>query len=93
MITKEDKREMMNIVRTAVRNAMESQEERWLSEKEFLDTFQMFNARWLKSYGVLLPRAKMTVIDKNGMPHFTRYAYPMHKINNMIANNQITFKL
>lgn len=93
MITKEDKREMMNIVRTAVRSAMESQEERWLNEQEFLDKFQMFSRRWLKSYGMLLPRASVTVIEQDGMPHVTRYAYPMHKINNMIANNQITFKL
>ena len=84
---------MMNIVRIAVRNAMEAQEERWVCEKEFLDTFQMFNAHWMKDNGHLLPRAKVTIIDKDGKPHGTRFAYPIHKINNMIQNNQITFTL
>ena len=81
---------MMNIVRVAVRNAMEAQEERWVCEEEFLDTFQMFNARWLKDNGKLLPRARVTVIDEDG-EHRTRFAYPVHKINNLIENNSLTF--
>lgn len=91
MITKEDKREITATVNNAVRRALESIEERWICEAEFLDTFQMFNARWMKHNGHLLPRAKVTIIDENGKSHGTRFAYPKHKINNMIENNQITF--
>ena len=64
-------------------------EEVWLSKDEFLKQFQMFTEDWLKRYGETLPRTPAIVLDKDGVSHSTRMAYPRNKIQAMIRDGSI----
>lgn len=80
-------------VNEAVRRALEGAEERWLTKAQLMEQFAMFTPAWMKKYGKFLPSKSGMVIDENGVQHFTRDAYPMHKINRMIQNNELVFNV
>ena len=64
-------------------------DEVWLKPKQFLEQFGMFSQEWLDENGHLLPREYASVIWPDRKERCTRFAYPKHKINRMIANGEL----
>ena len=68
---------------------LEGADEVWLKPKQFLEQFGMFSQEWLDENGHLLPREYASVIWPYQKERCTRFAYPKHKINRMIANGEL----
>ena len=86
---KELRREIAVQVAMAVRDTLSKIEERWLKADELCKHFGMFNKEWLKEYGDTLPRERVTVEHADGTSHKTRWAYPMHAINQLIMDGKV----
>lgn len=80
--------EIVAEVQKAVEVAMEIYEERWITSDELLERFQMFTRDWLRRYGWKLPRERVQ-IEINNITKSTRWAYPQHKIERMIADGSM----
>ena len=83
------RREISEQVAMAVRDTLSKIEERWLTADELCKHFGMFNKEWLKEYGDTLPRERVTVEHADGTSHKTRWAYPMHVINQLIMDGKV----
>ena len=79
---------IMSEVKTAIREAMESSAETWVSGEELGKQFQMFSPAWLKRYGETLPRTQAVVEDASGR-HRTGWYYPRNRIGRMIEEGEI----
>ena len=79
-------KETRQAIREAVRSAMTQMEEVWLTGPDLCKQFGMFTPRWLKDYGEVLPRRRVTVTGMDGKSHATRWAYPKHEIAANIAD-------
>lgn len=93
MLDKKTKMEILSAVRAAVRQTLEEADEKWLTGEELCKQYQCFTASWLKRYGWMLDRTQATVIDENGVEHTTGWVYPKHRIQRMIAENRLVFKM
>lgn len=82
--------EVTATVKDAVKSAMEVYEERWLTKEELIRQFGVFSESWLKKYGKMLPRVRVTVED-GGESVVSRWAYPQHRIARMLAGDEVRF--
>ena len=82
---------IMQAVKTAMQQVMETTEERWLTSRQLCEQFGMFSPTWLKTYGHLLPRTQATVTDASGRTRATKWAYPRNKIQHMVQSGQLDF--
>ena len=78
--------EILVTVQKAVEVAMVKAGERWISGQELCQQFQMFSPKWLKTYGDVLPRRRVTVTGLDGVAHSSHWAYAQHEIALNIAN-------
>ena len=72
-------------IRQTLLEALEVANEEWLTKEQLCETFPMFTPSWIKNFGVKLPREKARVSKEDGSSMSTRYQYPKHKINRLIA--------
>jgi len=79
--------------REAVRKAqMETSEiygEQWVTGKELCKQIAMFSIDWLEKFGWKLPRERIEVTCDDGSTRVTRWGYPLHKIQRMIADGDL----
>ena len=80
------RKEIRDDVMAAMQTAMMQMDERWISAQELCNQFQMFSQKWLKYYGDVLPRRRVTVTGLDGVKHTSHWAYPQHEIAMNIAN-------
>ena len=82
--------EIVAEVKQTVAEAMEMYNEVWLPANKFLERFGMFTKDWLKEYGKYIPRQRMEVKDReSGTIRTSRYAYPQHLIERLIAEGKL----
>jgi len=82
--------EIVTEVKQTVAEAMEMYNEVWLPTNKFLERFGMFTKDWLKEYGKYIPRQRMEVKDReSGTIRTSRYAYPQHLIERLIAEGKL----
>lgn len=75
------KAEIVATVKSAMSEAFEMYNEKYITAKELTAQFSMITADWLKKNGERLPRVKV--------PDSNRVAYPLHKIARMVADGSI----
>ena len=80
--------EIVAEVRKTVAEAMEMYQEQWLTSDQLMQRFGFITKDWPKKYGETLPRERMEVIDVDGELRCSRWGYPLHKIQRMIAERQ-----
>ena len=80
--------EIVAEVKQTVAEAMEMYQEQWLTSDQLMQRFGFITKDWLKKYGETLPRERMEVIDADGELRCSRWGYPLHKIQRMIAERQ-----
>lgn len=73
----------------AVREAMEIYDEKWLSAEQLCEHISMFTKDWLKHYGHTIPRDRLEVVDIDGTVRCSRWAYPLHRIQRMLKNQEL----
>jgi hypothetical protein len=49
----------------------------------------MFSPNWLENFGWKLPRERIEVTDDDGKTRATRWGYPLHAIQRMIAEGRL----
>ena len=81
--------EVVSEVRKVLKSVFEQNNEVYVSGAQLAKQFSCFSKSWLKNYGQCLPRTQTIVTDPDGTEHVGAWAYPLHKIQQMIANNEI----
>ena len=89
-MTRDELNEVKAVVRRAIEEEREMYNEVWLPANKFLERFGMFTKDWLKEYGKYIPRQRMEVKDReSGTIRTSRYAYPQHLIERLIAEGKL----
>lgn len=83
--------EITATVNKAMTDILTSIEEKWVSEKELSQQISFLTRDWLDAYGFKLPREKNKVVDgaTGEVIRETRWSYPLHKIELMIARGEL----
>lgn len=81
--------EIKGEMRAIMLDILEASKEQWVSGEELGRQISCFTKGWLKEYGCYLPRTRAIVIDAEGIEHCSAWTYPLHKIQRMMATNQI----
>lgn len=76
-----------------IRYHYEVMNEVWLTASKLSEQIQFFSKSWLQDYGHLLPREHVLYEDKDGVVHKTSWCYPLHRIQRLIAEGQIVFRV
>lgn len=76
-------------VREAQMEAAEMYNEKYVTGAELCKQISMFSANWLENYGWKLPRERIEVTDDSGERRVTRWGYPLHHIQRMIAEGRL----
>ena len=78
--------EVTAVVERSMEVIMLKYQERWISKKELLNQFQMFNEDWVSKYGDILPHKQVSVTTMDGKKRTTRTAYAQYQIAKNIAD-------
>ena len=82
--------EIVGEVRRAMKESMELYSERWVDAEELCQQIGCISKGWIRLYGHSLPRERVVVTDSNGQPHQTSWCYPLHRIQRMMNEGQLT---
>ena len=79
--------EIVAEVRKAMEDVNEMYQEEWLTKEQLCEQFPMFTPSWIKTFGEKsgMPRERVTVAMEDGSGVRSRFMYPKHKINRLIA--------
>jgi hypothetical protein len=85
--------ETRNAIAAAVKEAQieaaEMYNEKYVTGAQLCEQISMFTPNWLENYGWKLPRERIEVTDDSGNPRSTRWGYPLHHIQRMIAEGKM----
>ena len=76
-----------------IRYHYEVMNEVWLTAAKLSEQIQFLSKDWLSRYGHLLPRERVVYEDEKGVMHKTSWCYPLHRIQRMIAEQQMSFHI
>lgn len=82
--------ELRNEVRLSVMRAMETYDERWLTDDQLVEHIGIMTKRWLREHGDMLPRTRVNWTDGKGQQHTSSWMYPLHLIQAMIEDGRIS---
>ena len=89
-IDKAFRMELVNEVRLSVMWAMETYDERWLTDEQLAEHIGIMTKRWLREHGDMLPRTRVNWTDGKGQQHTSSWMYPLHRIQAMIEDGRIS---
>ena len=89
-IDKAFRMELVNEVRLSVMKAMETYDERWLTDEQLSEHIGIMTKRWLREHGDMLPRTRVNWTDGKGQQHTSSWMYPLHRIQAMIEDGRIS---
>ena len=88
-IDKETREAIAAAVRASQIEAAEMYQEKYVTGKELCQQIAMFSTNWLENFGWKLPRERIIVTDEDGETRVTRWGYPLHRIQRMIAEGRM----
>ena len=80
--------EIVATVRETMREVLEVAEEVYVTPEQLAERISFLPLEWIRRNGELLPRECASVVA-NGREVQTRYGYPLHKIERMIAEGKL----
>ena len=89
-IDKAFRMDLVNEVRLSVMRAMETYDERWLTDDQLAEHIGIMTKRWLREHGDMLPRTRVNWTDGKGQQHTSSWMYPLHRIQAMIEDGRIS---
>ena len=81
--------EIVTTVRQAQIEAAEMYNEKYVTGAELCKQIAMFSPNWLENFGWKLPRERIEVTGDDGKTRVTRWGYPLHHIQRMIAEGRM----
>ena len=63
--------------------------EKYVTGAELCNQIAMFSPNWLENFGWKLPRERIEVTGYDGKTRVTRWGYPLHHIQRMIAEGRM----
>lgn len=72
-----------------IRENFEMYNEVYVTPAELCKQICMFTPKWLERHGHRLPREHFEVKDEDGVITRTRWGYPLHQIQRMIAEGKL----
>lgn len=81
--------EIISTVKQAQAEAAEMYNEKYVTGRELCEQIAMFSPNWLENFGWKLPRERIEVTDDEGKTRATRWGYPLHAIQRMIAEGRL----
>ena len=81
--------EITGEVKRVLTDVLEGTNEHWVSGEELSKQISCFTPAWLRLYGSSLPRTRAIVTKPDGTKNHSSYTYPLHKIQRMLANNEM----
>ena len=81
--------EIVTTVRQAQIEAAEMYNEKYVTGAELCNQIAMFSPNWLENFGWKLPRERIEVTGDDGKTRVTRWGYPLHHIQRMIAEGRM----
>ena len=63
--------------------------EKYVTGAELCEQIAMFSPNWLENFGWKLPRERIEVTGDDGKTRVTRWGYPLHHIQRMIAEGRM----
>lgn len=85
--------ETRNAIAEAIKQAQmevaEMYEEKYVTGAELCKQIAMFSPNWLECFGWKLPRERIEVMGDDGQKRVTRWGYPLHHIQRMIAEGRM----
>ena len=63
--------------------------EKYVTGAELCNQIAMFSPNWLENFGWKLPRERIEVTGDDGKTRVTRWGYPLHHIQRMIAEGRM----
>ncbi len=72
-----------------IREANEMYNEVYVTPTELCKQICMITPKWLERYGYRLPRERFAVKSEDGATTHTRWGYPLHQIQRMIAEGMM----
>lgn len=63
--------------------------EKYVTGVELCKQIAMFSPNWLENFGWKLPRERIEVTGDDGKTRVTRWGYPLHHIQRMIAEGRM----
>ena len=88
-LDKETREAIAQAVRKAQMEAAEIYSEKWVTGAELCAIVGMFTRDWLENFGWKLPRERIEVTGDDGKTRVTRWGYPLHAIQRMIAEGRM----
>ena len=88
-LNKETRDAIAAAIREAQIEAAEVYHERYVTGKELCNQIAMFSPNWLENFGWKLPRERIEVTGDDGETRVTRWGYPLHQIQRMIAEGRM----
>lgn len=76
-------------VKAATISIQEVYEEKWVTGAQLCKEMPFFTKDWLQRYGHKLCRESVSVLDKKGVSHKTKYCYPLKKIMRQMAEGEL----
>ena len=79
--------EIVAEVKRSLADVNEVYQEELLTKDQLCEQFPMFTPSWIKTFGEksAIPRERISVQSEDGSGVRSRYMYPKHKINRLIA--------
>lgn len=88
-LDKDTRAAIAEAVKQAQMEAMEIYEEKWVTGAVLCKEIAMLSPNWLENFGWKLPRERIEVTDDEGKKRVTRWGYPLHHIQRMIAEGRM----
>ena len=88
-LDKETRDAIAAAIKEAQIEAVEVYHERYVTGKELCNQIAMFSPNWLENFGWKLPRERIEVTGDDGETRVTRWGYPLHQIQRMIAEGRM----
>ena len=88
-LDKETREAIAESVKAAQIEVAEIYDEKYVTGKELCKQISMFSTNWLENFGWKLPRERIEVVDDDGETRVTRWGYPLHQIQRMIAEGRM----
>lgn len=87
-LDKETRDAIAEAVKQAQMFSAEMYNEKFVTGKVLCEYISMFTPNWLETYGWKLPRERIEVTDDEGQKRVTRWGYPLHQIQRLIAEGK-----
>lgn len=88
-LDKETRDAIVAAVKKAATDMHEMYDEEWVTGDQLGEVMPFFSKDWLRRYGAMIPRERLSVKDLRGEIHRTCWCYPKKRLLRMLNNGEL----